>query len=146
MAVELNGSLSREVISPVVPDTSGRAVEQNKSRGLAGPLAPVGMQDSVKSAPSADGSRTDGDKNTNDLELAHELLVDARRIADLKGWSVNFERDDELGRTIIRVVDAKTNDLIRQIPSEEWLTFVKKWNQFDSNNEQQKGLFLDETI
>ncbi|WP_242466265.1 flagellar protein FlaG [Chromatium okenii] len=39
--------------------------------------------------------------------------------------TVSFAVDDESGRMVIRVTDTRTDELIRQIPSEEALYFAK---------------------
>lgn len=70
-----------------------------------------------------------GDKTLNQSDLGKQVQ-ELQDIASLKGWSVNFSVDKDLGRTIIKVVDARTSDVIRQIPSEEWLSTAKKLKAF----------------
>jgi flagellar protein FlaG len=38
---------------------------------------------------------------------------------------LNFSIDEELGKTVVTVVDENTGDVIRQIPSEDMLTLAK---------------------
>lgn len=38
---------------------------------------------------------------------------------------LNFSIDEELGRTVVRVIDENTGDVIRQIPSEDMLQLAK---------------------
>jgi flagellar protein FlaG len=49
--------------------------------------------------------------------------------------SLQFEVDESSGRTIVRITDAKTGDVIRQIPSKEMLAIA-------SSLDQMKGLLL----
>jgi len=56
---------------------------------------------------------------------------------DLRNRSVSFTRDQETGTDIIKVIDDNTGDTIRQMPSEELLTFMK-------NLTRMLGTFLDE--
>ena len=56
---------------------------------------------------------------------------------DLRNRSVSFTRDQETGADIIKVIDDNTGDTIRQLPSEELLTFMK-------NLTRMLGTFLDE--
>ena len=56
---------------------------------------------------------------------------------DLRNRSVSFTRDKETGTDIIKVIDDNTGDTIRQLPSEELLTFMK-------NLTRMLGTFLDE--
>ena len=39
--------------------------------------------------------------------------------------SLRFSIDDDSGRTIVRVVDRETDEVIRQIPSEDMLTLIR---------------------
>ncbi|WP_298310834.1 flagellar protein FlaG [Propionivibrio sp.] len=39
--------------------------------------------------------------------------------------SLEFSMDDSTGKTVIKVVDSSTNELIRQIPSEEMLEIAR---------------------
>jgi len=56
---------------------------------------------------------------------------------DLRNRSVSFTRDQETGTDIIKIIDDNTGDTIRQMPSEELLTFMK-------NLTRMLGTFLDE--
>ncbi len=55
---------------------------------------------------------------TATLERINERLQD-------NDSTVSFAVDDESGRMVIRVTDTRTDELIRQIPSEEALYFAK---------------------
>lgn len=39
--------------------------------------------------------------------------------------NLEFSLDEEIGKTIVKVIDASTNELIRQIPSEEMLDIAR---------------------
>jgi flagellar protein FlaG len=43
--------------------------------------------------------------------------------------SLRFERDGDTGKTIVRVVDEATGDVLRQIPSEEVLDIARSLSQ-----------------
>ena len=42
---------------------------------------------------------------------------------------LRFSMDDDSGRTIIRVVDTETDEVIRQIPSEEMLVLIRHFSE-----------------
>lgn len=44
--------------------------------------------------------------------------------------NLQFSIDDDTGTTVVKVVDASTNELIRQIPSEEMLAISKAIDAF----------------
>lgn len=52
------------------------------------------------------------------VERFNEMLRNGR-------YQLNFQVDQEAGRLVIRVLDAETDELIRQIPSEETLKFAE---------------------
>lgn len=51
-----------------------------------------------------------------DLQQARS---EANRALAQKGRELSFEFDRELGRVIVKLVDTKTREVIRQVPSEE---------------------------
>ena len=44
--------------------------------------------------------------------------------------NLQFSLDTETGRTVVKVVDSSTNEVIRQIPSEELLNLAKTLDKF----------------
>lgn len=74
--------------------------------------------DQVESAvdKSADVDRVE--QLTRAIEHLNGIMGDGQR-------KLNFELDQEAGRLVVRVLDAETGDLVRQIPSEETLQFAQ---------------------
>jgi flagellar protein FlaG len=68
-------------------------------------------------------------------------------LQDLNGYvqtvqrNLQFDVDDTSGHTVIRVVDSETEEVIRQIPSEEVLALAR---HLKSMGEGEQGLFLKE--
>lgn len=52
------------------------------------------------------------------IDRLNELMKDGQR-------SLAFSVDDDLGEVVVKVMDKKTDELIRQIPNEEALKFAK---------------------
>lgn len=42
---------------------------------------------------------------------------------------LRFSMDDDSGRTIVRVIDTETDEVIRQIPSEEMLALIRHFSE-----------------
>ncbi len=88
-------------------------------------------------AASGNGSAGEASASAN-LEQA---------LQDLSGYVQNVQRnlqfdvDDASGHTVIRVVDSETDEVIRQIPSEEVLALAR---HLKSMGEGEQGLFLKE--
>jgi flagellar protein FlaG len=53
--------------------------------------------------------------------------------------ALNFSRDEETGKTIIKVIDTATDTLIRQIPSEEAIAIAKSIDKM-------QGLLIDHKV
>lgn len=72
--------------------------------------------------PSADPARPPADNAAvrADASVAlQQARSEANRALAQKGRELSFEFDRELGRVIVKLVDTKTREVIRQVPSEE---------------------------
>jgi flagellar protein FlaG len=59
------------------------------------------------------------------VQRLNELMADSQR-------SLRFQVDELSGRTVITVLDARTKEVVRQIPSPEWLEVVRRLEQAGS--------------
>ena len=57
---------------------------------------------------------------------------------DLRQRSVQFTTDNESGRNVVKVVDGNSGDVIRQMPAEELLSFMR-------NLTRMMGTFIDKS-
>lgn len=73
-------------------------------------------------AQSSDGAAAGAAERVAELEAAR---VAANRALAKKGSELTFEFDDALNRTIVRLVDKNTGEVVRQIPSEEALAITR---------------------
>ena len=88
------------------------------------PIQPVERIASVGGAPLPAESRTPVESPADAARRTSELEDAARAInAELEPYSValEFSRDDETGATVVRVLDQRTGDVLRQIPQEALL-------------------------
>lgn len=58
----------------------------------------------------------------DELKMA---LEEANRMVQSHGGSLEFSVDQQTRKTVVRIVDTSTNELIRQIPSEEMLAIAR---------------------
>lgn len=58
------------------------------------------------------------DQVAKSVERINEMMQSGKQ-------TLTFQLDDESGRMVIRVIDAQTKEMIRQIPSEETLKFAQ---------------------
>jgi flagellar protein FlaG len=128
MASDIGNIGMNSLSSPVLDNKSGR-----KTASVASETSSVGASDTLNSAGVKDVASaktlTDSTKSNTEQPKLEEVKKQVQSLQDmsqLKGWSVNFTVDDESDKTIIKVVDADTQKVIRQIPSEEMLTISKR--------------------
>lgn len=92
------------------------------------------------------GAMTDREKNREKIEKeaqelhSKELQERLASLSQLKGWTVQFSLEPELDKPLIKVVDVDTQQVIRQIPSEEILLISKRLQALEQN--QVDGLSL----
>jgi len=58
----------------------------------------------------------------------------------------SVEEELGLGRTIVKVLDSETKEVIRQIPSEEVIKIAKQLKEIIDTNSSSGGLFLEEQV
>lgn len=58
-------------------------------------------------------------------EQMRRALADANRQLAQKGSELTFEFNEDAGRVIVRLVDTRTREVLRQIPSEEVLAIAR---------------------
>ncbi|HXE37959.1 MAG TPA: flagellar protein FlaG [Azonexus sp.] len=118
----LPGTASR----PVAAEPSGMEVRQAKAAQNGSP-APVQTEQAVTQTEKTEASR----KELEDaVKAANDFLKPINN-------SIQFNLDDDTGKTIVKVIDLATKDVIRQFPSEEMLSIAKAIDKM-------KGLLLQQ--
>jgi flagellar protein FlaG len=82
-------------------------------------------------------SAGDTDRNVNkvnsaskvDSEELHKAVDDISKSMNVMQKGLAFKVDEDSGMQVVKVIDVKTGDLIRQIPNEEALDMAKKLNE-----------------
>jgi flagellar protein FlaG len=60
--------------------------------------------------------------NQKEIQKAIEQV---QVMMEVRDRSISFRQDKETGTDVIKIMDDKTGDVIRQMPSDELLTFMK---------------------
>ena len=60
--------------------------------------------------------------------------------------SLQFKIDEELGVTIVRVVDKETDELIRQFPPEELINLSRRLKEVNEQKISNSGVLLEERV
>jgi flagellar protein FlaG len=70
-----------------------------------------------------------GGRNTAPAEKLTGAISQLNGYLEETHRGLRFSIDDDSGRTIVRVIDTETDDVIRQIPSEEMLALIRHFNE-----------------
>jgi flagellar protein FlaG len=131
-------SIAGATNTPVVP-TETRAVEPaNTSPVREIPQTEVTLsQRSAEVIPTRETSIPEIEQAANRPEI-ERALEQVQVMMDLRDRSISFQRDNEAGAEVIRITDDNTGEVIRQMPSDELLSFMK-------NLTKMLGAFFDQT-
>jgi flagellar protein FlaG len=108
--------------------TNGLAASQNSAASVKSPSAAgnVVQQQTLTPADQAAQARESKESQKEKLTSAVSKLNDYVQTVQR---DLQFEVDSELGQTIVRVVDQKTQQVIRQMPDELALRLAEKLQQ-----------------
>lgn len=124
-------SISTNPVSPVPTKGTG-SVERPPVVPEASSIQPVPSVIATNANPVGKAP-ANSDKELAKAMEAVEIMMDVRN------RSVQFVKDESSGANIIKVVDDNTGEVIRQLPSEELLRFMR-------NLTKMLGNFLDERV
>jgi len=79
-------------------------------------------------APSTDVAQTSARQTVSqpvDREQLKSAVAEVQRKIPQNSSNLQFSVDEDLGVTVVKLMDSQTKDVIRQIPSEEFLKIAK---------------------
>ncbi|MBI2277476.1 MAG: flagellar protein FlaG [Dechloromonas sp.] len=121
-----SNSLPGTVPRPTTAEPSGTEIRQARTAQSA---APVQTEQAVSRTEKTEASR-------QELEDAVKAVNDFLKPINN---SIQFNLDDDTGKTIVKVIDLATKDVIRQFPSEEMLSIAKAIDKMKGLLVQQKA-------
>jgi len=94
-------------------------------------IRPIDSAKTEKSDKKADISKVDkAEETAGEKEASEQALGDAVKQLNSYVQSINrnleFNIDKDSGQTVVKVIDAETDEMIRQIPNEEALKIAKQ--------------------
>jgi flagellar protein FlaG len=110
------------VVSPVSgrlgpPDAGGEAAPRPAVVRVSAPVEQQQAPEAKKQAP--------------DSAQLHEAVQRAEQAVRQFASNLRFSLDKETGKTVIKIVDSQTNEVIRQIPSEELLAISRNLDRVE---------------
>ena len=127
--------MATETISPNPASSVVTKATESVRRPPASPEVTL-IQPTQSVSASGESEQVANESQNVETEVT-KAISQIQIMMDLRNRSVSFTRDQETGTDIIKVIDDNTGDTIRQMPSEELLTFMK-------NLTRMLGTFLDE--
>jgi flagellar protein FlaG len=117
-------------------DTSGMSaystgVSSSRDASAAAPAKSV-------SAPAQPATSTVGKSPPTDEQVLKAMDA-VQKVVTTLARDVRFSIDKDTGRTIVKVIDMKTDTVLRQFPSEEILAIAKALDKFQGLLVQQKA-------
>ena len=97
------------------------------------PKQPVERVQAERVLPTAKASS----QNVSQKEL-DQSIAQIQVMMDLRNRSVEFTTDESSGARVVKVVDSNSGDVIRQMPAEELLSFMR-------NLTRMLGTFIDKS-
>lgn len=88
-------------------------------------------------------STSNSKESASELEEAIEVVAD---FMQLSTQNVNFQKDETSDKTIIKVFDTESKDLIKQFPSEEVIDIANKILALRQDIGMKTGILLDEQV
>ena len=118
--------------------TATTAASANGSQTSARVVSGEQLPDAVGLAPSTNvtGAQTSATDQKRQVEAAVKAV---KEFIQPMASNLAFETDDDSGRTVIKITEASSGELIRQIPSEEMLEIAKALDRLQGLLVKQKA-------
>jgi flagellar protein FlaG len=97
----------------------------------------VGKEDGVRAADRQAADSLPGIHTGEENAYLNEVLEQLRTISDIFNRRLDFEVDEETKRVIVKVIDTKTDKVIKEIPPEQLVQLAAKIQEMI-------GLLVDE--
>ena len=147
MTIDIGSLSSANGSSALLKEKSGPQAAQTLSDRLV-ESAKIQSEQSEDKEVTVTSSRSSKASKESESELA----IQVQKLQDFgasQGWTVSFSMEQDLNKVVIKVVDADTKSVIRQIPSEELLAINKRiqaLHEGDFGASSKLGLLLDSEI
>ena len=123
-------SITRPTRQPAAGVTAGARVEVRGSTGGSGKRAPnqaasVGPAARTNESPRGESGESGESGDSGRSPLVEKTVERLNDYMQLIRRELRFSVDDTTGATVVRVIDAETDEVLRQIPPEQVLSIVK---------------------
>jgi flagellar protein FlaG len=119
---------------------------------LGGQVQPKGIEqsaDNQESVVNGQGLQAANEQLNKEDQLSQSLqkLADSsNQLAQIQDRKLEFTTSQESGRTIVKVIDKESDDVIRQIPSEEFIRVAEKISDLSDQVSAAQGLLFESKV
>lgn len=131
-------------IPPALPQISTRqSAGTREAQKVSEPSLPDPVQRAAAVAEAAEAADVQQSRNPANASPGREqidrAMSEVRKALDPVARNLQFSIDEETGRTVIKVVDSTTQQVIRQMPSEELLALTRSLDSLSGLFVKQKA-------
>ncbi len=98
---------------------------------------------SSKEVSDSQAATLNAEKKETTLDAVKSAAATGNSIFQASNRSLEFQVDDSTQKVVVKIIDSKTGDLVRQIPSEDMLEFVKRMKELEGDNQ---GTMLQDKV
>lgn len=138
MGIEIN-AFSSSSIRLTKQDEEPSAVQANEKSVKTAAETSVINKSTVKSE-EASGTTTDSQQS---IERVNELVQELNDNSNIRRKNLELVVNDDIGQTIVKVVDSESGEVIRQIPSEELVRLSERLKESDKIDDIGVGYLID---
>lgn len=106
-------------------DPVDRAVNERMARASASAHASIRRDAAVSAAPPVQQAAARDAADRAASEHLRRAMAEANRRLAQKASELTFEFDEDTRRVIVKLIDTRTREVLRQIPSEEALAIAR---------------------
>ena len=120
-------------ISNITPATSVRIQAASTSPGSAS--GEITQSTTVVDVKTVDENALKHDSNKKlSLDAVKEAVNSGNTMLQSASSSLSFEIDSATKQVVVKIVDSKTGELVRQIPTVEMLDFMRRMKELEGNS------------
>lgn len=125
-------SIAGAVAVQPVNATGVKSSEQQSSAGMAATSQPAAGASQTQRAVQQAGRSGQAQQHEQmpfDMTHLQEAVNEMARAIEPVAQNLRFSIDEDTGKTVVKVVDTHTDEVIRQIPSEELIAISRALNK-----------------
>ncbi len=123
-------------------DQSGVDINSDKLSQSSAVLDARQVENESNSFKTDPGQETTEDKKPPPEETLDEAVKQLNSYVQSINRNLEFNIDNDSGKTVVKVIDADTEELIRQIPDDEALSIAKQIDEQLDRSSENHGLLL----